>query len=265
MKEMTIDEIKKTLLGILIYVDKVCKENSIKYSLADGTLLGAVRHKGFIPWDDDVDVMLERNEYNKLLEALYKDSDNNYKVFSLNDEGYFYPYAKVSDRKTLIIEKNWPNDLELGVNIDIFPIDYVPEGQEEEYYDKTQSYVNGLFDCLTNIAYAHDKSYMRLIKRLLRFRKVRKNRKKGECYWKSKINQITCLKETGTLMRLVEGKYLSLQKNIFEKFIELEFENYKFSAVKEYDMVLKSMYGDYMKLPPECERVTNHDFVAYLK
>ena len=106
---------------------------------------------------------------------------------------------------------------------------------------------------------------MRLIKRLLRFRKVRKNRKKGECYWKSKINQITCLKETGTLMRLVEGKYLSLQKNIFEKFIELEFENYKFSAVKEYDMVLKSMYGDYMKLPPECERVTNHDFVAYLK
>ncbi len=71
MKEMILEEIKKAQLEILVYVDKICKENNIKYTIAYGTLLGAIRHKGFIPWDDDIDIMLVRDEYEKLLEVLY--------------------------------------------------------------------------------------------------------------------------------------------------------------------------------------------------
>ncbi len=263
MEELSLEEIKKVQLDILIYVDKVCKKHHIKYSLADGTLLGAVRHKGFIPWDDDIDILLERNEYNKLLKVLYDEKDSKFKVYSLIDEGYFYPYAKVSDTDTRIKEKNWPDYKDLGVNIDIFPTDYVPEGCEKEYYDKTMHYVNGLYDCLTDIAYAHDKSYVRLIKRILRFRKVRRNRKKGESYWKNKINSMTCLKESSKMSRLVEGDFQIWDKSILKQYSELEFENNQFSVVKDYDEILKSIYGDYMELPPVSERVPCHDFIAY--
>ena len=169
MKQMTTDEIKKVQLDILIYVDKICKDNNIKYSLAYGTLIGAIRHKGFIPWDDDIDIVLKRSEYERLLEVLYKDDNSKYMIFSMKDEGYFYPYAKVGDLDTIIREKNWPDIQNLGVNIDVFPVDYVPEGKEREYYDKTQMYINCLYNCLTDIAYVHNRRIVRIIKKILRF------------------------------------------------------------------------------------------------
>ena len=120
---MTLDEVKQVELEILEYVDKICKENNIQYSLAYGTMLGAVRHKGFIPWDDDIDILLKREEYEKLLRILYSKTDEKYQVFSLKDEGYWYSYAKVTDTRTIIVEKNDRNMKEC-VYIDIFPIDY---------------------------------------------------------------------------------------------------------------------------------------------
>ena len=265
MKEMTIEEIKKVQLDILIYIDKICKENNIEYSLAYGTLLGAVRHKGFIPWDDDIDIILKRLEYNKLINTLYEKNNDRYRVFSMKDEGYFYPYAKVSDNKTFIKEKNWPDYKGLGVYVDIFPIDYVPNDNGEGYYLETFRYVNGLYNCLTDIAYVHDKTYKRLLKRLFRFRGVNRDRKKGEQYWKQKIADMTQLSNSSIMASIVSGKYCPWNKDILDNLIELEFENNKFNAVEDYDTMLRSYYGSYMELPPENERVSNHDFKAYWK
>ena len=265
MKEMTLEEIKKVQLDILVYIDKVCKEHNIKYSLGYGTLLGAVRHKGFIPWDDDIDIILKRSEYNKLINTLYEEKDDRYRVFSMKDEGYFYPYAKVSDNKTVIKEKNWPDYRDLGVYIDIFPIDYIPESKGEEYYNETMQCVNGLYNCLTDIAYVHEKAYMRLLKRISRFRGVNKDREKGEQYWKQKIDKMSQLSDSKTTASIVSGKYCPWNKELLVKFTELEFENHMFNAVEDYDTMLRSYYGDYMKLPPKEERVSNHDYIAYWK
>lgn len=265
MKEMTIDEIKKVQLEILIYIDQICKENNIKYSLAYGTQIGAIRHKGFIPWDDDIDILLKRAEYNKLLDILYKNDNKKYKVFSLKDKGYFYTYAKVSDTNTIIKEKNWPDYKDLGVNIDIFPIDFVPEEKEKEYYDEAKHYEICLHNCLTNIAYVHDKSYIRLLKKLCRFREVKRCRKHDEWYWKNKLNQMTRLEDGKDMACIVTGGYRLWPKEMLDNYIDVEFEGHMFSSVRDYDKMLKSTYGDYMKIPPENERVSYHDFVAYWK
>lgn len=265
MREMTSEEIKQTQLDILLFVDKICKKNNIKYSLAFGTLLGAVRHKGFIPWDDDIDILLKRSEYNKLVNVLYSLNDDRYKVFSMKDEGYFYSYAKVGDMRTVIKEKNWPDYKDLGVNMDIFPIDYLPNSNEHEYFEKTKQYEAGLHNSLTDIAYAHEKRYMRLIKRICRFRKVKKCRLKGEWYWKNKINEMTELKESENMACIVTGGYRVWNRSMLDNYIELEFENHHFSAVEDYDTMLKSSYGDYTVIPPEAERVSYHDFTAFYK
>lgn len=262
---MESDEIKKVLLEILKYVDTICKENNINYSLGHGTLLGAIRHKGFIPWDDDIDIFLKRPEYNRLIEVLYSKNDTRYKVFSLKDEGYFYPYAKVSDMSSVILEKNWPDYQNLGLNIDVFPIDYLPEGREKEYYDKTKQYEKCLYNCLTDIAYADDNKIKHFIKKILRHHAVNNCRKKGEKYWKEKINSMTKIADSNKMACIVTGEYSLWDKKMFENYIDVEFENNKFSAVRDYDEMLKSIYGDYMKLPPENERESYHDFKAYWK
>ena len=262
---MTLDEIKKTQLGILLYIDKLCRENGIKYSLAYGTLIGAIRYKGFIPWDDDIDIVLKRSEYEKLLEVLYKYNNSQYKVFSMKDEGYFYPYAKVGDLNTIIKEKNWPDYKDLGVNIDIFPIDYVPDGEEKAYYDRMQHYVRCLHNCLTDIAYTHQSKIKSLVKRICRFRKVKKCRSKGEWYWKEKIEQMTHIKESKNIACIVDGDYCLWKKELLENYIDIEFENTLFKSSKDYDEMLRKYYGDYMQLLPIEERVSNHDFVAYWK
>lgn len=262
---MTLEEIKKVQLDILVYIDKVCKEHNIKYSLGYGTLLGAVRHKGFIPWDDDIDIILKRSEYNKLINTLYEEKDDRYRVFSMKDEGYFYPYAKVSDNKTVIKEKNWPDYPELGVYIDIFPIDYIPEDNGEEYYNETMRYVNGLYNCLTDIAYVHNNRIKSILKKICRFRNVNKDRKKGEWYWKNKIEEMTSMKDSNIVASILSGKYCPWDKDLLDNFNEIEFENHMFNDVEDYDTMLKSYYGDYMQLPPENERVSNHDFTAYWK
>lgn len=128
-----IEEIKKIQLEILKYVDQFCSQNNIKYALGYGTLIGAVRHKGFIPWDDDIDIIMRRNDYNRFIELFSKETGR-YKVWSHNlQTDYPIPYAKVTDEKTLKLEgTNYY--VERGVDIDVFPLDDLPN--DEKAVDK---------------------------------------------------------------------------------------------------------------------------------
>lgn len=130
MTKLSDDEVKKLSVEILRKVSQFCEQHGICYSLAYGTLLGAVRHKGFIPWDDDIDIMMPRGEYEKFLEC-FNDEDGRYKVWSSSiDKNYPYPFAKIEDRKTVVNELGYDK---LGVAIDLFPIDMIPaDGKEAE-------------------------------------------------------------------------------------------------------------------------------------
>ena len=125
MKKIGLDEIKNRELEILKWIDKTCKENGITYFLAYGTLLGAVRHKGFIPRDDDIDIFMTRENYNKFLDINNKEISKKFSVLSLETEKtYYYPFAKVVDNDTYVDEKKFKKIDKLGVWVDIFPLDF---------------------------------------------------------------------------------------------------------------------------------------------
>ena len=189
-KKLSRDELKKTYIGILEYIDKICRNNNIEYSIGCGTLLGAVRHGGFIPWDDDVDIVIMRSEYEKLVKSIKEDNDRIYGVVTPDDEGYYYNFAKVTDKRTILKEKNWPNYDRLGVNVDLFPQDYLPEDNPSSLVYKAWEYDNGLKFCLTNIAYVHKNYFISLIKRILRFKRVKQSRRHDEWFWKRKVQEL---------------------------------------------------------------------------
>ena len=121
MKKLTLDEVKKIQLEILAYIDSFCKKNNISYFINYGTLLGAVRHKGFIPWDDDIDISMDREHYNMFIEKFNQDSSK-YKILSLDtDKAYFNNFIKVVDTTTKIVDNRNYKTFSCGVCFDIFP------------------------------------------------------------------------------------------------------------------------------------------------
>ena len=265
-KKLSRDELKKTYIGILEYIDKICRNNNIEYSIGCGTLLGAVRHGGFIPWDDDVDIVIMRSEYEKLVKSIKEDNDRIYGVVTPDDEGYYYNFAKVTDKRTILKEKNWPNYDRLGVNVDLFPQDYLPEDNPSSLVYKAWEYDNGLKFCLTNIAYVHKNYFISLIKRILRFKRVKQSRRHDEWFWKRKVQELVDnTEETSKVACLTSPPMVICERELFDEYIDIKFENIICRCVRNHDEMLKVQFGDYMKLPPEDQRYANHDFVALWK
>ena len=117
-----VNEMRKIQMDILLFIHQFCIDNGIQYSLAWGTMLGAIRHKGYIPWDDDIDIMMTRPEYDRFCK-LFHDERSIYKLYDVHtDKKWIYPFAKISDERTIRVEKNALD--EIGINIDVFPIDF---------------------------------------------------------------------------------------------------------------------------------------------
>ncbi len=265
MKKMTLDEVKNSQLAILDYVDKICRENNLIYYLAAGTLIGAVRHKGYIPWDDDIDLFMMRSDYEKLIDimSLKKSNDDQFMLMSLKyTEGYYYPHIKVVDRNTGIIERYMKQVSGDGVWIDIFPLDF---------YDKETSPSLGKLKKLVLLHRLASQEKMipsgnfgkDLIKNLLHllFRRInsRAIAKKID-----KISQNNKKESNKVYIGLSPaGEKDLFATEWFKEVIELEFEGRKYMAPIGYDELLKHRYGDYMCLPPENQRKSNHSYSAY--
>ena len=122
-------------MGILDSVHSFCEAHGLRYFLSSGTLIGAVRHKGYIPWDDDIDIYMPRKDYEQFLRT-FKDKTGNYRVLapsvseSTGSDAYYYTFAKVIDTRTLMVEKE-TKGFEIGVFMDIFPVDYVTDNMQE--------------------------------------------------------------------------------------------------------------------------------------
>lgn len=265
LKEIELQEMQNIELKILEYVDSICKKNGINYYLDSGTLLGAVRHKGFIPWDDDIDIIVFRKDYDLLLNLL-STNEGYYKLFTKeNTDNYFYLFAKVVDTRTTIIEEGTRLIPGYGVFLDIFPIDYYPieEKSRNMFLNKLNIYRKFIgYSVLSEEAYSA----------LSFFRKFKYNLSKAYG-WKRGLRKIEnlCKKqmyvESDYAVNIVASSDPNrmVPTSVFEGFETLEFEGEQYPVPKKYDDYLKILYGNYMEIPSEENRVTNHKIRAYWK
>ncbi len=266
MKKLNLKEVKLREIEILLEFDKFCKKNKLKYFLAGGTLLGAIRHKGFIPWDDDIDVCMPRKDYEIFIKNFlrYKNDlgTNSYLVNNLSA-----PFAKIIDLNTKVDSKFDKSELNKYLWIDIFPVDGLPENLEEvkKIYAKSNIYRTVLL--LTDAKLGEGSTKFRKYTKYI-LKPLAKIYGRKRCIEKlekiAKSNPYETSKYVGAVTWGLYGAGERMLKSEFEKSVEVEFEGYKFPAFSCWDSYLRGLYGNYMELPPLEKRKT-HNMTVYLK
>lgn len=257
-------EIHDVQLGLLKELKRVCDQNNIRYYLACGTCLGAVRHKGFIPWDHDVDVFMYYSDLQKLYKVRRQFSEGFFLQGRETDPEFNCSIYRLRDSRTTMIEKcNQELDINHGFCIDIYPLYYFPENKFAQHYNILVSYLYRTY-IAGRVSLNHGK--------LMKFgANVVLGLTKGE----KRQEKIRRLRHK--LLKYKDGKYvltyfglditptsaIVYEKSWFEEPSELMFEGIKFSGPTNYDAYLKCKYGDYMKLPPIEKRCTQMDDLAF--
>lgn len=262
-RRLSEEEIKEVELGVMDYIHNLCQKENINYSLAYGTLLGAVRHKGYIPWDDDVDISLKRDEYDKLYQAVLRDNDPIYKVASWeNDKRYPYPFYRVYDARTVYENNYIENDIDLGICVDVFPFDYYADVNKEMV--KLDTYRRLSVYTLYGI---HSKNAG--LKNIIRYMLALIFRLTRVKTWNKKMNLLSMqAKDSDSIDYLMENKRTStkFEKSLLDKVIDSPFEDRTYKIPEAFHQILSAIYGDdFMEIPPVEKRVKHDDFVAYIK
>ena len=264
MRKLELQEVKKIELEILIEFCAFCKNNNLRFYLAGGTLLGAIRHHGFIPWDDDIDVCMPRPDYKKLLKLFPEESRYTLRIKELGN--FNAPFAKIVDNRTEIDTKYVDTSDEKHLWIDIFPVDGLPDDIEEvkSIYSRCNFWRRAYMLTVAKLGEGKNiiKKYAKFIfQPIVRFygasRCIAKIEKIAAQYKYEDSNYV------GIVTWGFYGVGERMLKSEFEQDVEVEFEGHKFPAFSCWDSYLKGLYGDYMKLPPIEKRKT-HDMVAYV-
>lgn len=230
------DQYKQRLLSLLKSFQDLCAKYDLDYFAAYGTVIGAVRHHGFIPWDDDIDVYMPRESYDKLLELFVNISNNDYELLTWHKKGYYQPFSKFCDLHSSICPFSDMSVI-MGVFIDVFPLDRM-DGSARfcSYYSAFYRRLIRLYKEKEHVG----KGYM--IKKLV------ENIEKGFLRGKRVVS--TC------------GPYRQKEvfgKQVFESSIDVPFESLTIKVPLNYDAYLSQLYGDWGKLPPKEKQVSNHD------
>jgi len=257
-----IREIQQMELGIMEYIHEVCQKIGVKYFLAYGSLIGAVRHKGFIPWDDDMDICMLREDYEKLQDYLIANPDERYEVMSYkNNLNYVYPFMKVQDNQTYLLEEDVRIDSNMGIYVDIFPVD----GYEDDVNFKnkmTKLIKKRQLSCYTFKGITNTKS---LLNSLIRYISV------IIFYFTNTNKYIRGIDELAQSRKVDDYElvdyliYKDMNKPVWKRewlnqTITGVFEGKEFMIPKKYHEILTSDYGDYTQLPPVELRFSHHDF-----
>ena len=265
MSPMSVKDIQDVCLDILKEFHSFCITNNLRYSLEGGTLLGAIRHQGYIPWDNDVDVMMPRPDYNRFV-ALYKDNEK-YACFADEKKNGFIAYARLADMKRTYVKpvNRWANR-DTGVWIDVFPVDGVENNKKE--FDKTvkkifklwrntclsRDAMGGFGDCGTFV----DKLKLP-IKKLIYcsavYRYLYHHLEICHRFDYDSSDKVSIVAYSG-------DSKLYFPRTIMEKYVEVPFENTRLYAIENYHLYLSSEFGDYMQLPPVNQRFV-HDMHCY--
>ena len=263
MLEIKSKEHKEILIKILKYFDRICRENNIKYSLIGGSLIGAVRDKEIIPWDDDIDVILTQEEYKKLLKVLLN-KEGRYKLLcNENNKTFYYPFAKLVDTNTILIEKNVKKIENYGVYIDIFTYNNVPNNRIKRYFYYKKFLILKKLLGISVIDVKENYLIKTIRDKMVAFigtRRILKVYQKESNKYNKKNTQYLLSNWPAYGYK----KEIQLSKN-FKNFKNTKFENIDAMITCDFDEILKTTFGDYMTPPPIEKQVSNHNFVAYWK
>ena len=264
MKLLTNAEYKNRILEIMLKIDKICRENDIRYSIAYGTLLGSIRHQGFIPWDDDIDIAMTRGEYAKLKKKIIEHSELELNFIDITTQAdTIYACGKICDTKTIVKESNFRSVDGYGAFVDVFPWDNIPDDEKEsKKFHSRALYLARLIQHSSKrkpgkpegikhafllygaFVYAHFFSTHKLIEKLDEFCK-KYNETETKCFGLPYDNAV-------------------FKKADFDVLIDLPFEGHMLIGPKNYENVLRSSYGDYMRIPPLNKRI-DHSIQCFLK
>ncbi|MBR3076024.1 MAG: LicD family protein [Bacteroidales bacterium] len=263
MRQISLEELRQIQLEILSDVDVFCKNKGIKYSLCGGTLLGAVRHKGYIPWDDDIDLMMPREDYERFAKEYH--SQDNELLDLRKSEVTVEICLKVCRRGTVMTDISFGRSL-WGINIDIFPIDGAPME-----YDEHCRKVLALREKLSWVC-----PFYKAIpsNKALWFAKYILKRLRHCCFdsslnVKKEIEKLACCYPFSNSPKagVILGSYGSrevVDKTVFDEITDLPFEGCQYPAIKDFHSYLSAVYGDYMQLPPLEKRVTHHLYDSFI-
>ncbi|MBP3701609.1 MAG: LicD family protein [Lachnospiraceae bacterium] len=266
MKEISLQEMQRLELNILLELDQFCQEHGLVYYMAYGTLLGAVRHKGFVPWDDDIDVWMPRADYDRLI-ALFHDRQQgtkvpHYQLVAPLDRRSRHSFVKIMDTRTVKRETNFDYATgDLGVDIDVFPLDGQPESEQEyqKWFAVLQKYY---WRADLPVRLRQEDPKRRVVLRVIRCLEG-KQRRLGVWIKRHYIKKALRLHEkygyeTSRRVGMVEMCFGCendrFEAEVFGKQTPMKFEGYVLQAPADPHGILRQLYGEYQELPPEEER-----------
>ena len=252
-------------LDILLMFDQYCKDHGLKYALYGGSLLGAARHQGFIPWDDDIDLCMERPQYEQLIKTVSEHPlPEKYRLYSIHDKGYAKPFIKIINTRTALAQKE--NDICSGVWIDIFPIDGTPKSEFKcLFLIKRMTFLQGLLQAAVSSPFDVRNRKNVLAKcALFPIAKImgpnRICRKMDNLAKRVPYDNSTFV---GNILWNRAGLTTRQFRDLFDGYGEITFEGHQLSVQNNYEAVLYSLYGNYRLLPPESARA-RHGVEAFI-
>lgn len=260
MKAITPDELKAIQLDLLQKTADFCEKNGLRYFLCGGTLIGAIRHKGYIPWDDDIDIAMPRPDYDRFVKT-FNQPDNYYQVVNLDtNPDYEYAFAKVYDNRTILRELHYPGDT-FGVNIDVFPADGVKSPAQVNKIKLLHKLLN------TKRANYYKRTFPKKIINTLGKLLLLPFSARQIATWmdnEARKYAFGSLPKAGVIANPY-GPREMVDKSVFDADVYQEFEGRLYRVPVGYDTWLRSIYGNYMQLPPVEHRVSHHTFDAWWK
>lgn len=254
-KYIDLETRKRLQLQILKSVHKICEQNQLYYFLGGGTLIGAIRHKGYIPWDDDIDIMMPRKDYEKLVRILNRKSKH-LNMVTYKDGGYYYAFGRISIRNTCAKERNRYQIEKLGVYIDVFPYDGISSDiRKTEKTYAIMGYLQKLRNGLIELSKEGEKYY--LWKKVLVYILMNTMTLIAKRYKVGTTEKVACVVAVKCGIKEV------VPADVFAKRILVPFEDFYCYVPVGYDLYLRQLYGDYMAVPSEAMQKEHHNILAW--
>lgn len=268
MKKMKQQEVQPLLLNLLKALKEYFDKHNLEFYLTGGTLLGAIRHHGFIPWDDDIDVIVRKDVFEALFSLAEKDpfidEKRRYRILCPSAGTNIKPVFQLVDTKTVVYGKNVEKQYANGLWIDIFCMSYWPDDiKDARRMFRRQKLLKKMLQ-VTICGNLRDKKYKLIYPLIFPVKQMMIRTGLDGHYWSKKILQLGEYPPSSYIGNLCWASSLKDRYPIhyFSEGMKVQFEGNEYDAPKEYDAILTQFYGNYMQLPPESERI-NHSFDAY--